>query len=38
MNLIDEANQVGYIARSTPKGQELIDAIKTLKRKKMQSF
>lgn len=34
MNLIDEANQVGYIARSTPKGQELIDAIKTLKKEK----
>ena len=34
MNLIDEANQVGYIARSTPKGQELIDAIKALKKEK----
>ncbi len=34
MNLIDEANQVGYIARSTPKGQDLIDAIKALKKEK----
>ena len=34
MNLIEEAKEVGYIARSTPKGPELIDAIKALKKEK----
>lgn len=34
MNLADEAKEVGYISRSTPKDQELIDAIKKLKKEK----
>ena len=34
MNLVEEAKQVGYISRTTPKGAELIEAIKQLKREK----
>ncbi len=34
MNLIEEVGQVGYIARSTPKGPDLIEAIKRLKEEK----
>lgn len=28
MNLIDEANQVGYIARSTPRAKNLLTRLK----------
>jgi len=34
MNLAEEAKEVGYISRSTPKDQALIDAIKQLKKEK----
>lgn len=34
MNLVEEANQVGYISRTTPKGADLISAIKQLKKQK----
>ncbi len=34
MNLIEEAQQVGYISRTTPKGDELIQAIQKLKKEK----
>ena len=34
MNLVEEAKQVGYISRTTPKGSELVEAIKQLKQEK----
>lgn len=34
MNLVEEVKQVGYISRTTPKGSELIEAIKRLKQEK----
>jgi len=34
MNLVEEAKQVGYISRTTPKGDDLIQAIKKLKKDK----
>lgn len=34
MNLVEEAKEVGYISRTTPKGNELIAAIQKLKKQK----
>ncbi len=34
MNLVEEALQVGYISRTTPKGEELIQSIQKLKKEK----
>lgn len=34
MNLVEEAQQVGYISRTTPKGDDLIRAIQQLKKEK----
>lgn len=34
MNLVEEAKEVGYISRTTPKGKELITAIQKLKKEK----